>query len=256
MQEATPTNTPNTQRDYSPFASKLTKPTTTMSITLGTQFPDFEADTSKGPMKFSEYIAGSWAILFSHPADYTPVCTTELGMVSKYYDEFAKRGVKLAALSCDGVESHKGWIKDILAYNELEGDDLPYPIIADDKRELAVKLGMLDPDEKDAAGLPMTCRAVFVIGPDGKLKLSLLYPASTGRNFDEIIRVVDSLQLTANNSCATPANWKAGESCCVLPSVKPEELEAKFPKGVSVAELPSGKQYLRLTADPRADAAL
>nr|DAC74100.1 TPA_exp: peroxiredoxin-6 [Thraustochytrium sp. LLF1b] len=219
---------------------------------LGSVFPDFEVDTTKGPIKFHEYIEGSWAILFSHPADYTPVCTTELGTVAKYADQFAERGVKLAALSCDDVESHKGWIKDILASQQIEGDDLPYPIIADNNRELAVKLGMLDPAEKDAAGLPMTARAVFVINPEKKLALSLLYPATTGRNFDEILRVVDSLQLTANQKVATPANWTAGKDCMVVPSISDEEATTRFPKGFNKVDVPSGKGYIRLTPDPRA----
>lgn len=223
-----------------------------MALTLGSAFPDFTAETSQGELKFHEYIKDSWAVLFSHPDDFTPVCTTELGTVGKYADKFASRGVKLAALSCNDVDSHKAWVKDVISYNKLDGDDLPYPIIADPKRELAVKLGMLDPVEKDAAGLPMTCRAVFVIGPDAKLKLSLLYPATTGRNFDEIIRVIDSLQLTATRSCATPANWVAGGDVMVLPSVKAEDLAEKFPKGVTVCEdLPSTKKYIRTTADPR-----
>mmetsp|Transcript_15184 Transcript_15184/g.18420 ORF Transcript_15184/g.18420 Transcript_15184/m.18420 type:complete len:227 (-) Transcript_15184:81-761(-) len=218
---------------------------------LGKEFPDFSVQTSQGAMKFHEYINGSWAILFSHPADFTPVCTTELGMVAKMAPQFAKRGVKLAALSCNDVDSHKGWIPDILSQQMIKGDDLPYPIIADPDRELAIQLGMLDPDEKNAAGLPMACRAVFIIGPDKKLKLSLLYPATTGRNFDEILRVVDSLQLTAVEKVATPANWTAGKDCMVIPSISNEEAETKFPKGFKVAEMPSGKGYMRFTPDPR-----
>ncbi|XP_023234601.1 peroxiredoxin-6-like [Centruroides sculpturatus] len=149
-----------------------------------------------------------WAILFSHPADFTPVCTTELGRVAKLVPEFNKRGVKLIALSCDNVDSHKGWIKDICSFSELNSEEFPYPIISDEGRDLAVQLGMIDPKEKDEKGLPLTCRAVFIIGPDKKLKLSILYPATTGRNFDEILRVVDSLQLTANKQVATPVDWK------------------------------------------------
>ncbi|KXJ21808.1 Peroxiredoxin-6 [Exaiptasia diaphana] len=155
----------------------------------------------------------------------------------------------MAALSCDDVESHKGWIKDIQDYSKLKGD-FPYPIIADPKRELAVLLGMVDPDEKDAKGLPLTCRAVFIIGPDKKLKLSILYPATTGRNFDEVLRVIDSLQLTATKKVATPVEWKSGGSCMVLPSISQEEAPKIFPKGVEVKEMPSGKKYMRFTPQP------
>lgn len=216
-------------------------------LNLGDTFPNFEADTTEGSIKFHEFIGDQWAILFSHPADYTPVCTTELGMASKLLPEFQKRNVKLIALSCDNNESHKGWMKDIEAYTK---SDFKYSIIADPKRELAVMLGMIDPVEKDAEGLPLTCRAVFIVGPDKKLKLSMLYPATTGRNFDEILRVVDSLQLTAEKKVATPANWKRGDKCMVVPSVKVEEQAALFPAGVETVTLPSGKGYLRFTSDP------
>lgn len=219
-------------------------------VNLGDEFPNFEADTTVGKIKFHDWLGNSWAILFSHPADYTPVCTTELGMSAKMNPEFQKRGVKLIAISCDDVPSHKGWTTDIIANQGLEGTELPYPIIADEKRELAVKLGMVDPDEKDKAGLPLTCRAVFIIGPDKRLKLSMLYPATTGRNFDEILRVVDSLQLTATKKVATPANWKQGGDCMVVPSVKPEEESGLFPKGVTKVQVPSGKGYLRKTPQP------
>ncbi|XP_070531736.1 peroxiredoxin-6-like [Ptychodera flava] len=219
-----------------------------MGINLGDEFPNFKASTSSGDIKFHDWLGGSWAILFSHPADYTPVCTTELGRVGHLVPEFQKRGVKLIALSCDGVESHKGWIEDIKAVSDLK--EFPYPIIADEKRELAVQFGMVDPDEKDAAGLPLTCRAVFIIGPDKKLKLSFLYPATTGRNFDEILRVVDSLQLTATKKVATPADWKQGEKCMVVPTVKAEDIPKLFPKGVEIKPVPSGKEYLRLTPQP------
>lgn len=215
---------------------------------LGEVFPTFKASTSKGEIEFHEWIGDSWAILFSHPADYTPVCTTELGRVAKLVPEFEKRGCKLIALSCDSVDSHKGWIKDIQHHSNLS--DFPYPIIADDKRDLAVKFGMLDPDEIGKEGLPLTARCVFIIGPDKKLKLSILYPATTGRNFDEILRVLDSLQLTANKKVATPADWKNGQDCMVLPTVKPEDVPKLFPKGVRIEEVPSGKQYLRYTPQP------
>lgn len=218
---------------------------------LGDPFPNFEAKTTDGDIKFYDWMGDKWAILFSHPADYTPVCTTELASAVKLNDKFVKRNVKLIALSCDKVEDHNGWIKDIQAYMGTSGLKLAIPIIDDSKRELAVKLGMIDPEEKDSRGMPMTCRAVFVVGPDKKLKLSILYPATTGRNFDELVRVVDSLQLTITKKVATPANWKSGDPCMVLPSVKPEDAPKLFPKGVKVHEMPSGKQYMRFTPDPR-----
>jgi 1-Cys peroxiredoxin 6 len=218
------------------------------NLKLGDIVPDFSADSTEGPMKFHSWLGGSWAILFSHPADYTPVCTTELGRVQKIVPEFQKRGFKLAALSCDNVEAHKGWIEDIKAYNKLEA--FSYPIIADVDRSIATTYGMMDPDEKDAKGMPLTCRAVFVIGPDKRLKLSILYPATTGRNFDEILRVIDSLQLTAEKKVATPADWQSGGSCMVVPSVKPEEVAGLFPKGVTIHDVPSGKQYIRTTPQP------
>lgn len=217
-------------------------------VLLGQEFPDFEAESSAGPMKWHEYIDGSWAILFSHPADFTPVCTTELGSVAKFLPDFEKRGVKVAALSCDSVDSHKAWIKDVESYTP----DAPvaYPIIADPTRDLAVKLGMLDPVAKDDKGIPLTCRAVFIIGPDKKLKLSILYPATTGRNFGEILRVIDSLQLTANYTVATPVDWKEGQDVVVAPSVSDDAAATKFPKGFKKVDLPSGKGYLRLTPQP------
>lgn len=215
---------------------------------LGEIFPDFDATTNEGQIKFHEFIGDSWAILFSHPADYTPVCTTELGRAAKLVPEFQKRNCKLIALSCDSAESHNGWIEDIKKDSSLP--KFPYQIIADDKRELAVKFGMLDPDEKNKAGLPLTARCVFIVGPDKKLKLSILYPATTGRNFDEILRVLDSLQLTATKKVATPADWKQGDDCMVLPTVKPEDVPKLFPKGVTIKDVPSGKQYLRITPQP------
>jgi len=210
--------------------------------------PNFSADSTQGSFNFHTWLEGSWGILFSHPADYTPVCTTELGRVQALSQEFKKRGVKLAALSCDSTESHNGWIKDILAYNNL--NEFSYPIIADPNRDIATLYGMLDPDEKDGAGIPLTCRAVFIVGPDKRLKLSILYPATTGRNFDEIIRVIDSLQLTATKKVATPVDWKNGGSCMVVPSVKSNEIGSLFPKGVKIHQVPSGKEYLRTTAQP------
>jgi len=218
-------------------------------VNLGDIFPNFSADTTEGRIQFHDWLGDSWAILFSHPADYTPVCTTELGRAGQLVPEFKKRGVKMIALSCNDMESHHGWIKDIQSYSTLDGE-FPYPIISDDRRDLAVLLGMIDPVEKDKAGLPLTCRAVFIIGPDKKLKLSMLYPATTGRNFDELLRVIDSLQLTAEKLVATPVDWKAGGECMVLPTVKPEEVPEKFPKGVRVHPVPSKKEYLRFTPQP------
>jgi len=179
-------------------------------VNLGDLFPDFAATTSQGPIQFHEFLGNSWGLLFSHPNDFTPVCTTELAKFAQLQSEFDKRDVKLAALSCNGVESHLKWIEDVKAYGKV--DSFNYPIIADESRDLAVKLGMVDPDEKDAEGMPLTCRAVFIIGPDKKLKLSILYPATTGRNFDEILRVIDSLQLTLKFKVATPANWTVNKN--------------------------------------------
>ena len=220
-----------------------------MGINLGEIFPDFEADTTVGKMKFHEWLGNSWAIFFSHPKDYTPVCTTELGRVVKLQDEFKKRGVKTIALSCDDVADHKGWSKDVQKFAGCSGE-LPFPIVADPGRDLAVKFGMVDPDEKDEKGLPLTCRAVFVIGPDKRLKLSILYPATTGRNFDEILRVIDSLQLTATKPVATPVDWQPGQKCMVVPKLSDDEAKAAFPKGFEKVELPSGKGYLRFTPNP------
>eukprot|EP00066_Takifugu_rubripes_P009182 XP_003975892.1 PREDICTED: peroxiredoxin-6-like [Takifugu rubripes] len=218
-------------------------------LLLGQVFPDFEAETTIGTIRFHEFLGDSWGILFSHPRDYTPVCTTELGRAARLGGEFSKRQVKMIALSIDGVEEHRGWTKDILAYNceESESCELPFPIIADSRRELAVALGMLDPDEKDKDGMPLTARCVFIIGPDKRLKLSLLYPATTGRNFDEILRAVDSLQLTASKRVATPADWKPGDCVMVPPSMSEEEASTMFPEGIYTKDLPSGRKYLRYT---------
>jgi len=219
---------------------------------LGCVFPDFEAETTQGHIRFHEWLGDSWGILFSHPADYTPVCTTELARVIDYQDKFKARNVKMIALSCDSVEDHLGWSKDVEQFNQREGrakKELSYPIIADPERKLAVKFGMLDPDEIDAKGIPLPARAVFIVGADKKLKLSILYPATTGRNFDEIIRVIDSLQLTATKRVATPVDWKAGDKCMVLPNIPPAEAAELFPAHETVS-LPSGKTYLRLTPQP------
>ncbi|XP_064649189.1 peroxiredoxin-6-like [Lineus longissimus] len=216
-------------------------------VNLGEVFPNFEAKSSAGDIKFYEWLADSWAILFSHPADYTPVCTTEIAAVIQRKEEFEKRGVKLIALSCDNLKSHKGWGKDVMQFAGCTGE-VPFPIIADPERDLAVKFGMIDPDEKDAAGMPLTARCVFIIGPDKKLKLSILYPATTGRNFDEIIRVIDSLQLTATKKVATPVDWTPGKEAMVVPSLSPEEATKIFPNHRKV-DVPSGKGYLRFTTE-------
>lgn len=220
-------------------------------LLLGDEAPNFEANTTIGRIRFHDFLGDSWGILFSHPRDFTPVCTTELGRAAKLAPEFAKRNVKLIALSIDSVEDHLAWSKDINAYNgETPTEKLPFPIIDDKGRDLAILLGMLDPVEKDANNMPVTARVVFIFGPDKKLKLSILYPATTGRNFDEILRVVDSLQLTGTKPVATPVDWKKGESVMVVPTLSEEEAKQCFPKGVFTKELPSGKKYLRYTPQP------
>jgi alkyl hydroperoxide reductase subunit AhpC len=209
-----------------------------MSLRLGDTALNFKAKTSQGEIDFYEYLGDSWGVLFSHPADYTPVCTTELGKTASLKDEFEKRNVKVIALSVDKLESHAGWIHDI---NETQDVEVTFPIIADENREVAEAYDMIHPN----ASMTATVRSLFVIGPDKKIKLTITYPASTGRNFQEILRVIDSLQLTANYSVATPADWKEGEDVVVLPSIKTEDIDAKFPKGY-VAVTP----YLRLTPQP------
>lgn len=212
-----------------------------MSLRLGDTAPNFQAKTSIGDIDFYEYLGTSWGILFSHPADYTPVCTTELGKTALLQEEFAKRGVKVLALSVDGVENHKGWISDI---NETQQVSVDFPIIADEDRVIATAYDMIHPNASATA----TVRSLFIIAPDKTVKLMIVYPASTGRNFNEILRVVDSLQLTANYSVATPANWENGEDVIVVPAIKTEDAIAKFPKGVTVV-----KPYLRYTPQPNKD---
>lgn len=219
-----------------------------MSLKLGDEFPNLSVDTTTGQLKLHDYFGSNWGILFSHPKDYTPVCTTELGRAAKFEPEFKKRGVKMIALSCDSVQDHIGWTKDIENYNSVK---VTYPIIADPDRAIAKQLGMLDPDEKDSSGMPLTCRAVFIVGPDKKLKLSILYPATTGRNFDELLRVIDSLQLTATKKVATPVDWKSGDKCMVIPSLSNDEASKLFPKGFETKTVPSGKPYIRLTPHPQ-----
>jgi alkyl hydroperoxide reductase subunit AhpC len=209
-----------------------------MSIRLGEIAPDFTAETSQGKINLYEYLGNSWGILFSHPADFTPVCTTELGTVAKLKPAFDKRNVKILALSVDPVESHLGWIKDI---NETQQTSVNYPVIADPIFEVSKLYDFIHPAASDR----FTVRSVVVIGPDKKVKLIITYPASTGRNFDEILRVIDSLQLTANYQVATPANWKPGEDVVVSPVIKTEDIAVKFPKGYKLI-----KEYLRTTPQP------
>ncbi len=209
-----------------------------MALRLGDEAPNFTAETTAGTIHFHEWLGKGWGILFSHPKDFTPVCTTELGAVAKIFDAFTKRNVKVLAISVDPMDSHKGWINDI---NETQRCTVGYPIIADPERKVATLYDMIHPNALDN----MTVRSVFVIGPDKKIKLTLTYPAATGRNFDEILRVVDSLQLTANHQVATPANWKDGEDCIIVPAVKDEEIPSKFPKGHRAV-----KPYLRYTPQP------
>jgi alkyl hydroperoxide reductase subunit AhpC len=209
-----------------------------MSLRLGDAAPNFKAKTSEGEIDLYEYLGNSWGVLFSHPADYTPVCTTELGKTASLKDEFDKRNVKVIALSVDSVESHKGWIKDI---NETQGVEVNFPIVGDENREIALAYDMIHPN----ASLTATVRSLFIIAPDKTIKLMITYPASTGRNFQEILRVIDSLQLTANYSVATPADWKEGEDVVVVPAIKTEDIPAKFPKGFTMV-----KPYLRMTPQP------
>jgi alkyl hydroperoxide reductase subunit AhpC len=209
-----------------------------MSLRLGDVAPDFSARTSVGVIRFYEYLGDSWGILFSHPADYTPVCTTELGKTAALTAEFEKRNVKVLALSVDSLDRHTGWINDI---NETQHTEVNFPIIADEDKSIALTYGMIHPNASETA----TVRSLFIIGPDKKVKLQITYPASTGRNFVEVLRVIDSLQLTAGFSVATPADWKQGEDVIVVPAVSTEEAIKKFPKGVKVI-----KPYLRYTPQP------
>ncbi|HQW44723.1 MAG: peroxiredoxin [Chitinophagaceae bacterium] len=209
-----------------------------MALRLGDTAPNFTAKTSLGEIDFYEYLGNGWGILFSHPADYTPVCTTELGKTALLQEEFAKRNVKVLAVSVDSLGKHEGWIKDI---NETQHTTVNFPIIADEDRNVATLYDMIHPN----ASATTTVRSLFVIGPDKTVKLIITYPASTGRNFIEVLRVVDSLQLTANYSVATPADWKQGEDVIVALSVSAEDAIKKFPKGVEVV-----KPYLRYTPQP------
>lgn len=209
-----------------------------MSLHLGDIAPDFSADTTQGPINFHEWINNSWVLLFSHPADFTPVCTTELGKTALLAGDFAKRGVKAIAISVDDLESHNKWVPDIEEVNDVK---VNFPIIADPEKKVALLYDMIHPNASEKA----TVRSVFIIGPDKKIKLTLTYPASTGRNFTEILRVIDSLQLTANYQVATPADWKNGEDVIITPAVSNEDAVTKFPKGFTTI-----KPYLRKTPQP------
>jgi alkyl hydroperoxide reductase subunit AhpC len=209
-----------------------------MALRLGDVAPNFKAQTTAGEIDFYEYLGNGWGILFSHPADYTPVCTTELGKTALLKDEFAKRNVKVLAVSVDPIDKHEGWVKDI---NETQNATVNFPLIADPERKVAELYDMIHPNASATA----TVRSLFVIGPDKLVKLMITYPASTGRNFVEVLRVIDSLQLTANYSVATPADWKTGEDVIVVPAVTTEDAVKKFPKGVKIV-----KPYLRYTPQP------
>lgn len=208
------------------------------TLRLGDIAPNFTAQTTEGTIDFYEFLGDGWGIFFSHPADYTPVCTTELGATAKLKDEFAKRKVKAIALSVDPLDKHQGWIKDI---NETQNTTVNFPIIADPERKISELYDLIHPNASETT----TVRSVFIIGPDKKIKLIITYPASTGRNFNEILRVIDSLQLTANYQVATPANWQHGEDVVIAPAIKDEDIPAKFPKGHTRV-----KPYLRLTPQP------
>jgi alkyl hydroperoxide reductase subunit AhpC len=209
-----------------------------MALQLGDEAPDFTAETTEGTINLYEYLGDGWGVLFSHPKDFTPVCTTELGAVAKLKSEFDKRNAKVLAVSVDPIDSHKGWVPDI---NDTQGTEVNFPIIADPDRKVADLYGMIHPNAADT----VTVRSVFVIGPDKKVKLTITYPQSTGRNFQEILRVLDSLQLTANYSVSTPADWKDGEDVIIAPAIDDETAKTKFPKGWKAL-----RPYLRLTPQP------
>ncbi len=210
-----------------------------MSLQIGDTAPDFTAETTQGPLHFHEWIDGSWCVFFSHPKNFTPVCTTELGYTAKLKPDFDQRGVKVIGLSCDAVDAHHSWSKDI---EETQGYAPNFPMIADKDRKVADLYGMIHPNASDT----MTVRSVFVIGPDKKVKLTINYPASTGRNFDEILRAIDSLQLTAKSAVSTPVNWKQGEDVIISGSVSDEEARKKYPEGFKTI-----KPYLRVVAQPK-----
>jgi len=210
-----------------------------MALHLGDTAPDFTAETTQGPIRFHEWLGNGWGVLFSHPRDFTPVCTTELGAASKLKPQFEKRNVKIVGLSVDPLQSHQDWAKDI---QETQGAALNFPVIADPDRKISTLYDMIHPAASDT----FTVRSVFVIGPDKKIKLTLTYPASTGRNFDELLRVIDSLQLTAKHKVATPANWKHGEDVIIVPAVTDADAKAQYPQGWKTL-----KPYLRVVAQPK-----
>ena len=213
-----------------------------MSLRLGDTAPNFTADTTEGEIDFHEWLGDGWGVLFSHPADFTPVCTTELGLTAKLKDQFAKRNVKAIALSVDPVDSHKDWINDI---NETQGCTVNFPIIADEDRKVSQLYDMIHPNADNS----LTVRSLFVIDPNKKIRLIITYPASTGRNFNEILRVIDSLQMTDEHKVATPGNWESGEDVVIVPSLQDEdEIAKRFPKGYKKV-----KSYLRMTPDPRSN---
>jgi alkyl hydroperoxide reductase subunit AhpC len=219
--------------------SAISAPEAIMALQLGDIAPDFEADTTQGKIKFHEWLGNDWGVLFSHPKDFTPVCTTELGYTAKLKPEFDRRGVKVMGLSVDPLDSHRLWSKDI---EETQGTAPNFPMIADADRRIATLYGMIHPNANDT----LTVRSAFVIGPDKKIKLSINYPASTGRNFDEILRVIDSLQLTAKHQVATPVNWRAGEDVIIVPSVSDDDARKKYPDGWKAP-----KPYLRIVPSPK-----
>lgn len=213
------------------------------TLRIGDTAPDFDVDSTQGPINFYQYTARKWSVLFSHPADFTPVCTTELGRVSKLKEEWEKRNVNVIALSVDNVANHINWVKDI---NEINNTEVFYPIIADVDRKVSVAYGMLDQTYLQS-GVPVTVRSVFIIDPNHVIKATITYPASTGRNFDEILRLIDSLQLAVSHKVATPADWKKGSDTVVLPSIPTDEAVKIFPKGVKEV-----RKWLRITPDPSA----
>jgi thioredoxin-dependent peroxiredoxin len=213
-----------------------------MAVRLGDEAPNFTAETTEGPIDFHAWKGDSWAVLFSHPKDFTPVCTTELGAVAALKPEFDKRGVKVIGLSVDAVDSHAGWASDI---KDVTGSEVNFPLIADQDHSIAEKYDMLPASAGTSLAEVLTVRSVYIVGPDNKVKLSLTYPASTGRNFDEVIRVIDSLQLNAKFSVATPANWKQGEDVIIANSISDEDAKVKFPAGWDAK-----KPYLRVTKQP------
>ncbi|EPS60758.1 hypothetical protein M569_14043, partial [Genlisea aurea] len=214
-------------------------------LTIGDPLPDLEVETTQGKIKLHDYVGDSFAVVFSHPGDFTPVCTTELGMMAAYSDRFAARGVKLLGISADDLDSHREWIRDVEAYGN--GHKVNYPIAADPERRVIEQLNMVDPDERDSAGRNLPSRALHIVAPDKRIKLSFLYPACTGRNMDEVLRAVESLQNACKYRIATPVNWKPGEPVVIAPTVTNQEAKELFPQGYRVAELPSGKDYLRFT---------